>query len=313
MSSSAPNWKSLGLDLITLHILMAAVEESSLARVAVRENIALSAVSRRISELEGRAGVVLLERHDRGVTATAAGTELYNQLSTIFRLLDRLVENLQDIRGGLRGLVRLHTHMSASAGTLPVLLANFLREYPGIDIEVDEHTSLEVLHAIRTGTADVGLLSSSSAANDLHLIHWKWDHLQVILPTGHGLLKNASVTFAELVAEPFIGMQSDSALLSLCRSQATILGQRLKERCHATSFDSVRRMVSAGLGVSILPAVAAQPSWGQTFEVRPLSESWAERSLALCTRDPDQLSAATKLFISHMLSHESANAALLNR
>ena len=68
-------WQCLGLDLVTLQVLMAAAEEHSFA-AAARANLSLSAVSRRITNVEARVGVTLFARNDRGVSLTPAGEQL---------------------------------------------------------------------------------------------------------------------------------------------------------------------------------------------------------------------------------------------
>ena len=97
MASQNNTWKSLGLDLVSLRVFIATAEECSLAKAAARENIAHSAVSRRITDLEARAGVQLFERHDRGVILTAAGEMLLEQFRNVARLLDRIALDLEEI------------------------------------------------------------------------------------------------------------------------------------------------------------------------------------------------------------------------
>lgn len=301
-------WSLNGIDLVTLRLFMAAAEEGNLARAAEREHIAISAVSRRISDLEARCGVALLERHDRGVNTTAAGAVLVGQIRGVIDLLQRMILEMEAVRGGARGRVRIHAHMSAICGLLPKKIAEFLDLHPGIDIELDEFTSLEVLHSVRTGSADLGLVSGTVKADDLHLAPWAEDRLVAILPNHHQLLDKATLTLEDMLDEPFIGMQHDSALLTLYRDQAGVLGRKLLERAHTTSFESVRKMVSVGLGVAILPAMSAYPLADDEelgIAVRPLAESWARRPLMLCIKNVQQLSAATRLLISHLRSADA--------
>jgi DNA-binding transcriptional LysR family regulator len=287
-------------DLVSLRSFVATAEEGSLAKAAARQHIALSAISRRVSELEALAGVQLFERHDRGMTLTAAGTLLLARLHNVFDQLEAIALDLDGFRTGTRGHVRIHAHMSATAGILPEQVASFLVAYPGIEVEVDEFTSLEVIHSIRIGAADLGLVSGTLEAEDVSMLPWHCDELVAILPRGHALARRPKLTLADMLEEPFVGMQRDSALLTLCRNHARSIGKHLHERVHATSFDSVRRMVGAGLGVAILPASSTCSKDSKT-EVRPLVEPWARHSLMLCVRNPTQMSTATKLMIDHLL------------
>jgi DNA-binding transcriptional LysR family regulator len=191
--------------------------------------------------------------------------------------------------------------MSATSGALPEKIAEFIVENPKVNVILDEHTSLEVMRSVRAGNADLGLVSGTVQSNDLHFIPWLHDELVALLPAGHTLLCREDLSLSELLDEPFVGMQRDSALLTLYRHQASALGRTLQERAHATSFESVRKLVSLGLGVAILPAVAAYPYTASLdIAVRPLRESWAKRPLMLCVRDPHLVAAPTQRLIDHL-------------
>jgi DNA-binding transcriptional LysR family regulator len=299
-------WAAIGLDLVTLRVFKAAVEERSLARAAEREHLALSALSRRIADMEARLGTTLLRRHDRGVEPTAAGEVLLRHLGPLFDLLDRAFADVEAFAAGARGHVRLHANISAVAGFLPAALAGFLAANPGVEVSLEERFTGDILHAVRTGAADLGLGSGTvrGASPELQLIPWREDRLVAVLPADHPLAaERAPVRFAELAAEPFVGLPSASALQQLYRREAEAVGLPLRERVNVASFDGVRRMVEAGLGVAILPETGAEPhAASMAIAVRPLDEPWATRPLALCVRrDMDALPAAARLLAAHLL------------
>ncbi|WP_158292348.1 LysR family transcriptional regulator [Paracraurococcus ruber] len=301
------SWSALGLDLVTLRVFKAAVEERSLARAAEREHLALSALSRRIAEMEARLGTALLRRHDRGVEPTAAGAVLLRHLGPLFDLLDRAFADVEAFAAGARGHVRLHANISAVAGFLPGALAGFLTANPGIEVSLEERWTSDILHAVRIGAADLGLGSGTvrDAPAELHLIPWREDRLVAVLPRGHPLARHAApLRFAALAAEPFVGLSAASALQQLYRREAEALGTALRERIGVASFDGVRRMVEAGLGVAILPDTALRDA-GPGVVLRPIEEPWAHRPLTLCVRrDTEALPAAARLLAAHLLGRE---------
>ncbi len=89
----------------------------------------------------------------------------------------------------------------------------------------------------------------------------------------------------------------------LYRREAEAIGLALRERVNVASFEGVRRMVEAGLGVAILPEISAAPyAASMAIAVRPLAEPWAVRPLALCLRrDLEALPAAARLLAAHLL------------
>ena len=278
-----------------------------MAQAAERENIALSAASRRIAEMEARLGTPLLHRHDRGVTPTSAGEVLMAHLATLFDLLDRIGADMDAFASGTRGTVRLYANMSAMSGFLPEALAGFLPAHPGIQLLLEERYTAEILHAVATGMADLGLLSGTVRAPGLHLRPWRSDQLVVVLPRGHALGARPALRFSDLDGVPFVAQSPETALQTLYLQHAAADGIVLAERVRVSGFDGVRRMVEAGLGVAILPAAVAVPYAGLLrIETRPLLDEWAERKLALCTRDPATLSAAARVLVEHLMAVREA-------
>ena len=294
------------LDPVSLRLFRAAVEERSLAQAAERENIALSAASRRIAEMEARLGTALLRRHDRGVAPTAAGEVLMAHLTTLFDLLDRIGADMDAFASGTRGVVRLYANMSAVSGMLPEALAGFLPAHPGIRLILEERYSADILHAVATGVADLGLVSGTVSADELGgaglvLQPWLKDQLVVVLPQDHPLCAKQAIRFTDLDGVPFVAQPPETALQRLYLKHAAADGIALRELVHVSGFDGVRRMVEAGLGVAILPAAVAVPYTSLLrIATRPLAEPWALRPLAFCTRAGGTLSAAAKVLLDHL-------------
>ena len=90
-------WRSLGLDFVTLRVFKAAVEEQSFIGAAEREHLAASAISRRIAEMEARLGIELLRRHDRGVEPTQAGRVLMRHLESLFDIVAVTLSDLESL------------------------------------------------------------------------------------------------------------------------------------------------------------------------------------------------------------------------
>ena len=149
-----------------------------------------------------------------------------------------------------------------------------------------------------------GWCRAPCARPELQLLPWREDRLVAVLPADHPLAARAGpLRFADLAAEPFVGLSPAMALQQLYRREAEGIGLVLRERVNVASFDGVRRMVEAGLGVAILPEAGAGPHAAtMAIAVRPLDEPWAARPLALCVRrDPEALPAAARLLAAHLL------------
>nr|WP_047167010.1 LysR family transcriptional regulator [Sphingomonas sp. Y57] len=289
-------------DLVSLRLLLAAIDEGNLARVAAQENISLSAVSRRISDLEGRIGVKLLQRHDRGVSPTDAAIANLPRLRGLFDLIDGMAEDFAEVSAGTRGVVRVRAHLTAIIGRLPEQIAAFTDAHPGIDIVVDEANSPDVVHALQVGGCDLGFISGTIDTASLDRFPWMVDELVAVMPADHVLSVRQRLRFEQLLDYPFIGMATGSSLHTLLRGQAAALGRKLDEVARVSTFEGVRAMVVAGMGVGILPSAAvARSTPAQGLAIRGLDEPWAERPLMICVRDRSHLSAAARKFLDHLL------------
>ena len=290
-----------GIDLVTLRLLLAAKEEGNFVRVAERENIALSAVSRRVTEFEQRFGFSMFDRHDRGVTPTPDGAIMLERITAAVGELEQVASALFDRRDGVAGIVRVQSHISAVIAGLPERLARFMDAHPDVEVQLEECTSQSIIHAVQAGQCDIGLVSGTVDTRSLQAITLTGDDLVAILPPNSELAARQTLSLDALLDEPFIGMHRDSALLELFRTQAQAKNRHLNVRVHATSFESVRACVAAGLGVAIVPAIAVAPfAIQQGFHMRPLSDGWARRTLDLCYRSKGQVSAAARLLITFL-------------
>lgn len=291
-------------DLVSLRLLLSAIDEGNLARVAARENISLSVVSRRISDLEARIGVRLLQRHDRGVSPTDAAQANLSRLRSLFNLIDQLAEGFREIRDGERGVVRINAHLTAITGALPEVISAFTAAHPGIEVIVEEGTSMDIIHAVQLGDFDMGFVSGTVDTGALATFPWRTDELVVVMPSDHILCGHAELRFTDLLDHPFIGMAAGSALLTLVRGQAAAIGRSIDERARVSTFEGVIEMVAANIGIGILPAtVAGRAAGSRGLAMRRLDEAWAARPLVICVRDRAQLATPAKLFLDELLEH----------
>jgi DNA-binding transcriptional LysR family regulator len=296
------SWKTLGLDLVTLRVFLSTAEEGTMGRAAERENIALSAISRRISDLEARTNLILFDRRDRGMSLTSAGRALAQSIRLVFDRLDALARGLNDLESGETGYIRLF-HQTAASALLPPILADFLTTHPGIQLEIDEAAPDEILHAVRSGDADLGIITSWTAADalDLESRPWVADELVAIIPIEHPLSSRDTLSVAEICEFPIITLRNAQAVLVLFREAARKRDLLLQERVHAVSYETVRHMVAAGLGIAIVPQTAAErPETNDRIAVRRLSEEWAQRRLIICSRGVGLRSAASTLLLEHL-------------
>ncbi|WP_024890885.1 LysR family transcriptional regulator [Luteimonas huabeiensis] len=293
------------LDLADLHLFLCIVDAGSITQGAARAHLALASASERLRRIEADAGVVLLERHPRGVTTTEAGEALAHHARALLRQRERMRSELRDFAAGARGTLRLYANTAALAEFLPPRLAPWLAARPRLRVELKERTSAEIVRAIATGLAEAGIVSDAVDASGLRLHPVASDHLVLIVPPGHALAAAPARAFAEILDQPFVGLAPGSALQAHIDAHAREAGARLDFRIRTSTFEGVCAMVAHGVGVAIVPRRIAARHRRHGFRTVALADRWTRRRLCLCYRDWEALGAAMRELLGHLAGVDS--------
>ncbi|RZT98116.1 LysR family transcriptional regulator [Rivibacter subsaxonicus] len=296
-------------DLVTLNLVLAIAETSSITRGAERESLALAAASKRLSDLETRLGVALFERRARGVELTEAGRALVRHIRSLNASLLALESEVVEFSRGIKGHLRIVANAGAIAECLPPDLAAFSTAHPLIRISLEDLTSAEVQAAVAEGRADVGICAPPVLDARLQAVAYRSGTLAAIVPRKHALAGRKRVRFDELLDDDFVGLHVGASVQELMHGQALALGRTLKARLQVRGFDAIAQMVGAGLGVAVLPAVVAE-RFAQLFSIRVLAldEPWATRDYQLVVRAQPVLPSVVQRFVTALCPTPAPNA-----
>lgn len=286
-------------DLVDLHLFVAVLDAGSITAGARAAHLALASASARIRALEHALGVRLLERGARGVQPTVAGKALCRHARELLERTRRLDEDLTEHARGLAGSIRLRANTAACTEHLPTAIASFLAERPDVDLDIEERASERIVADVAAGSADIGVVSDAVDTGNLVVFPFHPDRLVLIAPPAHPLATRQGVDYASLGNERFVGLTEDRALQQLLEAKSAGLARRPRLRVRMRSFESIARMVGAGVGVAVAPEAAAR-RLARPCGVRavPLIDAWASRRLLLCTRRGTSLSRPGREFLS---------------
>ncbi|MBD8576853.1 LysR family transcriptional regulator [Pseudomonas syringae] len=288
-------------DLTSLDLFITVAQERNLTRAGRIKHLAVSAISKRISELEAQIGSPLLIRNARGVELTPAGQSLLFYARQLKQTLTQLDSELSDYASGVKGHIRIHAITSALSQFLPQDVAGFAERYPHIRFDIEERVGSAVVRAVADGRADLGIIAVQTSPQGLETFAYRDDELTLLIPTGHALAGRKSVRFKDVLEHEFVGPHLESSVHTLLTAEAEKLGMALKLRIRISSFDCMCRMVSAGLGLAILPrSVIQQYLRSHKLKAVTLDEPWAHRSLLLAVKKYDAASPTLKTFIDHL-------------
>lgn len=305
MTAPHPSDRSFArrIDLTSLQLFVAVCELGSIGRAAEREFIAASAVSKRLSDLEGALGAPLLYRHPRGVDLTPAGQSLLHHARAVLYSLEKMHGELSEYADGVRGHVRVHANISAIVQFLPEDLGAFSRAHDGIKIDLEEHLSSEVLRAVQEGAADLGICHVADGATELQTQAYRRDRLALIVPAGHVLAHEAAVDFAATLDFDHVGLHTQSSIYRALHEAAQAAGRSVRLRIHVTGLDAMCRMIANGLGVGVMPLRAFElmhGGIGRGLAAVGLRDAWAAREIRLVARDFSTLPVAARTLVQHL-------------
>lgn len=283
----------MNYSLRQLRVFVAVAESGNFSRAGERVGLSQSAVSHSIKELEQAIGVKLLDRTTREVLLTTAGQQLARQLT---HLLEELNSTLLDVRTcsqQLSGTVRVAASQTISAHLMPQSIAHSLQCYPAIDFMLYDRPQQWVLESVRQGEVDFGMVIDPGPSPDLlcetvlsepfFLLCREDDPLNQLEKVYWQDLHQASMVLQDYAS-------GSRPLIDAALEQQGVKVNVVQQIGHpATLFP----MVEAGIGLSIVPALALPLPAGRSLVVRKLLPV-VERRLMLIQRRNRSLSAAAQ-------------------
>lgn len=180
------------------HRYFLAVAAAGSVRAAARElNIAASAISRQIIGLEHQLGLPLFERGARQLTLSPAGESLLRGLRRAAQEAEDVLEEIDNLKGLKRGVLRIASVESISVSFLPDVLQAFAASFPGIETTVTITGSDAVTELVRSHAADVGLTFNPAALDGLDAVITRDFEIGAIMAPDHPLASAASLSLGE--------------------------------------------------------------------------------------------------------------------
>jgi DNA-binding transcriptional LysR family regulator len=279
-----------------LRAFVAVAETGSFADAASRLHMTQSGVSRAVATLEDQLGGVLLHRGPGRTRVTALGEQALIHCRTILR---EAAEMRLGIDGVTRGRVLLGSMPSVSATLLPRLLARLEQRHPELEVAVVDGHDDELLDWVRDGTVDLAVVAGEHAGLEQQLL-FRDEFLAVVTRT-HPLAAAPSVSRAAFAELPFILTRGGCERLVL--QLLATSGVRPAIAHEVSEPSAILAMVSEGLGVSIMPSLAARRS-PRSVVLLPLDPP-AERRLSIATPKGGSSSPAMDAFRAEVAAWSS--------
>jgi DNA-binding transcriptional LysR family regulator len=293
-------------DLTDLRLFIFVAELKSLTKAAERMHLSLPAASNRMKELEARFGMRLLYRENKGVLLSPAGETLLLHAQQFMQQVERLKSDMQQYNNGIKGHIRIFANTTAVTEFMPQVLGSFLASHPHVNVALEERLNHDIIRGVQDGTADIGVAAGPVQGQGLEIINFSTDRLVLATAPDHPLAKAGSISFAETLAYPHIGLHEGSTLLHFLNQVVSDSGERLHLRIQVRGFDAMCRMVEANVGIGILPQSAARRH-SQTMQLAlvELTDLWAVRERSVVVQKLEGLPAYARELVN-LIRSESA-------
>lgn len=284
----------------------AVAEHLSVREASRRLNIAASAVSRQIGQLEGALGVELFLRdRQRRLTLSPAGEILYAHTRNLGDILDNAVDELELLRGLKTGTVKIATVESIGIAFLPEIISEFGRRYPGLQLEISVVSATEVLERLIDERAEVGFGFLTESNAQITIALQRDVRIGAMIRHDHPLAENRGpVKLKECLEHP---MAMAAPEISIRKMVEPFLLQATRTLPPLVEVDSIRMLIELALTgryVSITTPIGGQiDTTAGRLIFRPLSdEGLEENHFGLMVRSGGNLPLAAAVFLEHARS-----------
>lgn len=253
------------VELRHLEYFVAVAGERNFTRAATRLHVVQSGVSAAIKALERELGVPLLERSSKRVDLTDAGAALLPRALAALDAARAARDAVDQVRGGLRGSLRIGTLTSVGLIDVPALLGDFHRTHPDVTLQltVSPSGSGGLVDGLTSGALDLAVVSvPGRAPAGVHIRQMLWRRLDLVLPPGHHLADRAEVHIEDLADEPFVDYPIGYGNRSVVDRAFAAAGLTRRVGIEVIDIGAGADFVRHGLGVAILPRFAVPDGLG---------------------------------------------------
>ena len=283
------------MTLLEYRIFHTVVEQGSFARAAQVLHLTPSAISHAVSSMEEACGFALFVRGKGGVSLTRSGETLYSVVLQVLNTDEALSQMVDELKGVQRGTVKIGAFNSVCMTWLPQIVMTYKRQYPGVEIEINQGTYADVIDWLKNGVVDIGFLSTKST-RELHVHPLYRDRLMCVVPKGFRTCTPGVITPEEMRQETFV-VQDDSTDAD---TQAFLAKYRFSVRasCRVVDDLSTIAMVESGFGICILPSLILERAHGNV-DVYPI-EPMEYREFGIAVPNPQMMAPAVRQMAAHI-------------
>ena len=274
------------MNLRDLKYLVALAEQRHFGKAAQACFVSQPTLSMQIRKLEEELGVALFERAPRKVMLTPAGQDVVQRAQRILAEVEQMKEAARRSKDPEAGSLRLGVFPTLGPYLLPHVVPQLRERFPQLELLLVEEKSDVLLQRLREGRLDAALLALPVHDEQLHAQFLFEEPFVLAAPVQHPLAQGETLSMDELSDETLLLLEDGHCLRDQALDVCRLSGAQEKAGFRATSLETLRQMVAAGAGVTLLPSLAVHAPVAQPRNIRlvPFRDPPPSRRIALVWR-----------------------------
>lgn len=288
------------MDLRTMRYMLIVAEHGHMTRAAEALGVSQPALSAALRKLEAELGAAVFHRTGKGVEVTDAGRVFLEHAAGAIRQAEQGVEAVRELVGLESGSILVGAGATAAGYLLPNAIRAVQVEHPALRFSIREAGSSAVAQGVISGELDLGIVTlplDHPRAEDLMVVRTISDELRLIVPPGHRLNDRKTFRWEDLIDEPVVAFEAESAVRRLIDATASEQGVALNVVMELRSIESIVQMVKAEIGVGFVSKYGLPDGAGLRLAATPI-----ERQLGVIRRSDRVPSHATAAFERALLA-----------
>jgi LysR family hydrogen peroxide-inducible transcriptional activator len=288
------------MELQQLRYFCAIADTGSFTRAAQQTHVSQPSLSQQLRKLEDELGARLFDRLGRKVQLTEVGRSFLPNARAVLRDLEAARSNVIERKMSIGGPISIGVIPTIAPYFLPPILTAFSRKYPEVRVSVSEEITPLLLERLRAVTMDAAIvaLPLQGRSHEFQTFPLMVEKLYAVLPKRHALTKRRAVSLEDLHDAPFLLLRDGHCFRETAVAACKRAGLNPKIIFESGQFSSILSMVSVGLGVSIVPAMALEKRPGCRYV--PLSDERASRTIGVVTLNGRSRTRSTEAFLAHL-------------
>ena len=247
------------MNLRDLKYLVALADHRHFGRAAASCFVSQPTLSTQIKKLEDELGLPLVERSPRKVMLTPAGVEAAARARVIVAEIEQMKEAARRSVDPEAGAVRLGIFPTLGPYLLPHVIPNIRARFPQLELLLVEEKSDELLHRLRDGRLDAALLALPLDDDQLHAEFLFEEPFLLAVSGQHPLARRLHLDVQELSTQKLLLLEDGHCLRDQALAVCRLFGANEKSEFRATSLETLRQMVAADVGITLLPTLSVKP------------------------------------------------------